>query len=178
MFQRIVVVICVVAVFLTACAAPEGDPVSIKQFAANKEYYASIYETRWHTEGAVVYISEDTDYFVVVGIPIPKSDDYGDDDFVIVRQDASELSIGDVLSIHSQVSEADIELDDGTDAVIYYLDPVYDHDVEKTGQIDIEDPDFEELIAAIENDIQSGHLTLFLITWFLLLSPASPIFNH
>lgn len=172
--KRIAIALTLVMVLFSACQPVPVEQVPVKDLTADKAGYASQYKSFEFTHGVVVYLSEKEDFFVITGDETLSPDDFGDDDYIIVKYNTKDLAIGDILDIYASVAQRTVRVDDKS-VEVQYLNPSWSADaVKKIGQVDITDPDFEKLITGIRKDIQD-QTTTFLIIWMLFLNPASPL---
>lgn len=152
---------------------------TFQNLIANKTQYAKERGSAIYTDGLVIYLSnvENEEFFVATYPGVSK--ETIDRDFIVVRARTTSLSVGDIISIKGTVESATGKLKSGEEVTVYYLDG---RTPKKTGQINIEDPNFEELIEVVRQEIQREDSNMFFIImimyYFIILNPAlNPAWN-
>ncbi len=141
------------------CGAPP-PPRTFKDLIENKVQYAKELGPREYTDGLIIYLTKkDSNEFFVATYPGVSKDGIKDE-FVIVKTSIKGLAVGDIVSVKGGVAYATGKTKDGKKVIVYYLDgwkPI------KTGQVNIDDPNFEELIQIINEEIQRADAAMFMI---------------
>lgn len=174
MKKNFLILTLIIIVFSACSPAPQ---YTVKELTAQKAELVGGMSELQFTDGVIVYLSEENgDYMVVTGQPFVSPEEFGDDDFIIVRYPTEGLKIGDVVSITSIVLERSVDIEEESVRVQYLAPRTFSRIpmLEVTGHVDIEDPDFEALIQAIRDDISKPNRGL---TFFkhIFLNPANPL---
>jgi len=174
LFKRLILVIFLSALFAACVPIPSNTPpTTVKVLTANKVHYAELNQLVTYTDGVVIYLSDDGDFLVITGQPLVPPEDFGETDYIVVRWPTDNIAIGDVLTINSVVASQTVTVEN-KEVEVQYLDPYGYRNVEITGKVDVEDPDFEALIEAIRNDNTQSNFNLIL-TWYFFFSPNGPL---
>ena len=172
--KRLTVVLTLCVFLFGACQPVSVKEVSVKDLTSHKADYVSPSKSYIFTHGVVVFLSEKEDFFVITGDETLSPDDFGEDDYIIVKQSTKNIDIGDILDIYGVVHRKSVNAD-GENIEVQFLIPILKNDaVKKTGQVDVTDPDFEMLIEGIRNDVRNQNIT-FIIIWLVFFNPASPL---
>jgi len=177
--RRCLCVLLIVAVAaLVGCLEPatQEAPSSFKNLCQEKEKFFQNFQSREYTDGVVIYLSrESNDYLVATYLPLPAKDDLSDDQFIVVKGPITDLTVGDIIKVNGVVKKA--SGGDKGKVVVYYLDTGVEGWVVRTSRIDTEDPDFEELVRIVQRRVQDDQFRFCWLIWWLLIptSPLSPI---
>jgi len=161
--------LCLSLVFLWGCKSTPPPTISFNDVIANPESY--LYKSAFFTDGVIVFhtVKEGVSIAVVTPFPVPKIDKQQIEAQVMAIKlpDSTGVSIGNIVKVKGGLRK--IKKDE---KVIYYIDAL---SVEITGEIETQDPDFEEIVNAISEEYRNnedGWFLFFLL--FILLNPANP----
>lgn len=161
----IVVVIAVMHSFLSSAPPPDTLPRSFKQLIENRVEYAQEYWGHPYADGVVVWVDEEKhDFFVATYNPPPEAnEELAENEFIVVKAPVSDIQIGDIIELSGPVKLAKGE-QDGQAYEVYYLD-AHRGTLSKTGHVDLEDPDFDDLVQIVRQKVAAQE---FARTWWMI----------
>ncbi len=151
---------------------------TFKQLVKNKTYWAEQIDSyAYYTEGVVVYQTyrEEMQFFVVVYPSVLK--EAVEKESIIVldgrdnsvsrknREDKKKIEVGDIISVRGAVNIAKGTTNNGKKITVPYLTGL---SIDKTGTVNIEDPNFEELVKIVAEQTQINNAafqSLLIIIW-------------
>lgn len=152
------------------------EPVSFTELCQNREAFQEEHGRREYRDGVVMYIG-DRSLFVATYLPLPIGEtESSEEHFIVVHASTRDLSVGDIVSVRGRVRVASRK--DKTDVKqrVYFLD-AGGRRPQKTGRVDVEDPDFEAWVQTVRRKIRADELLDWLLLNFLNpANPASPLY--